>query len=74
MNVQNFLSLAYREQIKLLNETGRLKKTIVLNNYHYSLYEVGRFYVELKRGVRELNFEGIRAFDDHELPSYYKES
>ncbi len=74
MNAEKFLSLNYRQQLKVLNETGKLRKTIVLDNYQYSLYQVGDFYTELKRDVGELHFEGIRTFGYDDLPNHYRVS
>ena len=72
MNAEKFLFLTYRQQLKMLNDTGKLKKTIVVDKYQYSLYQVGEFYAELKRDVEELHFEGIKTFAYDDLPFYYK--
>ena len=72
MNAEKFLSLTYMQQLKVINDAGKLKKTIVFDNYQYSLYQVGEFYAELKRDVKELHFEGIKTFAYDDLPFYYK--
>ena len=72
MNVKEFLSLDYRDQLQLINKSGQLKVSFVANDYQFSLYKVKGFYVELKRHLRELFFETITVMEYEDLPHQYK--
>ena len=72
MNVKEFLSLDYRDQLHLINRSGQLKESFVVGDYQVSLYKVKGFYVELKRHLRELFFEKITAMEYDDLPHQYK--
>jgi len=72
MSVNEFLELEYKDQLHLINRSGKLKKSIIVNDYQYTLYKVKSFYVELKRKVKELSFEQITPMYYHDLPDKYK--
>lgn len=72
MSVKEFLSLDYKDQLHIVNNNGKLKISIIVNGYQYTLYKVKDFYVELKRSVQELFFETITAMYYEDLPARYK--
>jgi hypothetical protein len=72
MNIQDFLLMDYKDQLHLINRSGKLKRSIIVNDYQFTLYKVKSFYVELKRKVKELSFEQITPMHYDELPSQYK--
>lgn len=72
MRTDQFLSLAYKDQLQLISHTGKLKNSFIENGYQFSLYKVKDFYVELKRNIHELSFEKITALDYSDLPAQYK--
>ena len=72
MSVNEFLELEYKDQLHLINRSGKLKQSIIVNDYQYTLYKVKSIYVELKRKVKELSFEKITPMYYHDLPEQYK--
>ena len=72
MSVKDFLLLDYKDQLHLINRAGTLKRSIIVNDYQFTLYKVKSFYVELKRKVKELSFEQITPMYYEELPAQYK--
>ena len=72
MSSNEFLSLDYKDQLHLINRLGKLKSSIIVDDYQFTLYKVKDFYVELKRSIRELYFEKITAMHYDDLPSQYK--
>jgi hypothetical protein len=72
MSINEFLELEYKDQLHLINRSGKLKKSIIVNDYQYTLYKVKSIYVELKRKVKELSFEQITPMYYHDLPEQYK--
>ena len=72
MNMKEFLALDYKDQLHLINRSGKLKKSIIVNDYQFTLYKLKNFYVELKRKVQELSFEKITPMRYDELPPQYK--
>jgi len=72
MNIQDFLLLDYKDQLHLINRSGKLKQSIIVNEYQFTLYKVKGFYVELKRSIKELFFEKITAMEYENLPPQYK--
>jgi len=73
MSVQDFLLLDYKDQLHLINRSGVLKRSVIVNDYQFTLYKVKSIYVELKRKVKELSFEKITPMDYDQLPSLYKQ-
>ena len=72
MCAEEFSSLAYKDQLQLINDSGKLKKSEIVNDYQITLYKVKDFYVELKRSVHELTFERITAIQNRDLPEQYR--
>jgi hypothetical protein len=72
MTVKEFLLLDYRDQLHLINKSGNLKHSFIVNDYQFTLYKVTDFYVELKRHIKELFFERITAMNYEDLPNEYK--
>lgn len=72
MRAEEFSSLAYKDQLQVLNHSGKLKKSQIVNDYQFTLYKVKDFYVELKRSIHELTFEKITALRYKDLPEEYK--
>lgn len=72
MCAEEFSSLTYTDQLQLINHSGRLKQSIIADDYQITLYKVKDFYVELKRSIHELTFEQIRALRFSDLPAQYK--
>jgi len=70
--ISEFLILSYTEKLKVINQTGKLERTLVVNQYQLSLYKVTDFYVELKREVHEFTFETVLAMNYEDLPLAYK--
>ena len=73
MSIQDFLLMDYKDQLHLINRSGKLKRSVIVNDYQFTLYKVKSFYVELKRKVKELSFEQITPMYYEELPSQYKQ-
>lgn len=72
INVKEFLLLDYKDQLYLINTSGKLKRSFIVNDYQFTLYQVAGFYVELKRHIKELFFERITAMGYEDLPLEYK--
>jgi hypothetical protein len=72
MSAKEFLSLEYKDQLHLINRSGKLKSSFITDGYQFTLYKVKDFYVELKRSIKELYFEKITAMHYEDLPSQYK--
>ena len=72
MSIQDFLLLDYKDQLHLINRSGKLKRSLIVNDYQFTLYKVKSFYVELRRKVKELSFEQITPMYYDELPAQYK--
>jgi len=70
--MKEFLSLSYNEQLRLINHFGKLERSYIIGNYYFTVYKVNDFYVELKRGIRELFFENLTAMTYEDLPDTYK--
>jgi hypothetical protein len=73
MHTEDFSLLSYKDQLKVIGESGRLKHSIIANGYQFSLFKVRSFYVELKRSINELFFEKITAMDYEDLPDRYRQ-
>ena len=71
MQTEDFSSLCYADQLKVIRNFGRLKHSVIVNGYQFSLFRVKNFYVELKRNLNELTFERITATDYEHLPAEY---
>jgi hypothetical protein len=72
MQAEDFSLLSYTDKLKVINDAGRLKHSVIANGYQLSLFRVKNFYVELKRNVKELFFEQITAMNFEHLPAEYK--
>jgi hypothetical protein len=72
MDVKEFLSLEYKDQLSLINESGKLKLSFIVNDYQFTLYKVKGIYVEMKRNIKDLFFERITAMNYEDLPNEYK--
>lgn len=72
MQLIEFSSLEYKDKLQLVNQNGRLQKLITCNGYHFSVYKVQDFYVELKRKFDHLHFDTIVAMSYDDLPLAYK--
>ena len=72
MSAKEFSSLDYKDQLHLINRSGKLKSSIIKDNYQFTLYKVKDFYVELKRSIKEFSFEQITAMHYDDLPAQYK--
>jgi hypothetical protein len=72
MCAEEFSLLAYKDQLQLINFSGKLKRSEIINDYQITLYKVKDFYVELKRSLHELTFERITAIHHRDLPEQYK--
>ena len=72
MLISEFSILNYRDKLKVINQTGKLQKILILNEYQFSLYKVNDFYVELKRKLHEFTFDTILAMNSEDLPLAYK--
>ena len=72
MHAEDFSLLSYKDQLKVIGESGRLKHSIIVNGYQFSLFKVKSFYVELKRSLNELSFEKITALRHEDLPDQYR--
>ena len=72
MCAEEFSSLAYKDQLQLINHSGKLRRSEIVNDYQITVYKVKDFYVELKRSLHELTFEKITAIHDSDLPEQYR--
>ena len=72
MRAEEFSSLAYKHQLRMINHSGKLKHSIIVNDYQITLYRVKDFYVELKRNIHQLSFEKITAIHSNNLPEQYR--
>jgi hypothetical protein len=72
MHVEQFTSLPYKEQLKLISRSGKLKHSFIANDYQFTVYKVKGFYVELKRSIKELFFEKITVMEYENLPAQYR--
>ncbi len=72
MCAEEFSSLAYKDQLQLINHSGKLRRSEIVNDYQITVYKVKDFYVELKRSLHELTFEKITAIHDSDLPAQYR--
>jgi len=72
MCAEEFSSLAYKDQLRVINSSGKLKRSQIVGDYQFTLYRVKDFYVELKRSLHELTFETITALRMKDLPEEYK--
>jgi len=72
MCLEEFTMLPYKDQLQLINKSGKLKKSQVDNDYQVTVYKIKDFYVELKRNLRELTFEKITAMRPQDLPAQYQ--
>jgi hypothetical protein len=72
MCAEEFSSLAYTDKLQMINHSGKLKKSQIVNDYQITLYKVNDFYVELKRNLHELSFEKITAIRGNDLPEQYQ--
>ncbi|HET9826107.1 MAG TPA: hypothetical protein VFP87_12290 [Chitinophagaceae bacterium] len=73
MHAKDFSLLSYNDQLKVIGNSGRLKHSVIVNDYQFSLYKVKSFYVELKRSIKQLFFERITAMNYDDLPVQYKQ-
>jgi hypothetical protein len=72
MRIEDFSLLSYTDQLKVIDDAGRLKHSVIANGYQFSIFRVNGFYVELKRNIKDLAFEKITAMDYEHLPPQYK--
>ncbi|MFI5188088.1 MAG: hypothetical protein ACHQF0_15260 [Chitinophagales bacterium] len=72
MRAEEFSSLAYKDQLRMINHSGKLKRSQIINDYQITVYKVKDFYVELKRSIHELTFERITAIPGRDLPAQYR--
>lgn len=72
MRAEEFSSLAYKDQLRIINHSGKLKHSHIANDYQVTLYRVKDFYVELKRNIHQLSFEKITAIRRNNLPEQYR--
>jgi len=72
MCAEEFSTLAYKDQLQLINHAGKLKRSQIVNDYQITLYRVKDFYVELTRSIHELTFEKITALRLGDLPEQYR--
>jgi hypothetical protein len=72
MQLNEFSNLEYKDQLQLVNRSGKLCKTLNISGYLFSLYEVHGFYVELKRKYDELYFDRLIAMNFEDIPIVYK--
>ncbi len=72
MQRNEFLNLEYKDKLHVVNQTGKLMKSLIFNEYRFSLYQVKDFYVELKRKYDQLYFDSIIAMNYEDLPLVYK--
>ena len=71
MHLKEFSQLSYKDQLKLIGNSGKLKHSIIVNDYQFTVYKLNGFYVELKRSIKELFFERITPIELESLPSHY---
>jgi hypothetical protein len=74
MRIEQFKSLSSQEQLKVISNLGRIKHSVIENDYQLTLYKVKSFYVELRRCLKDVFFETITAMDYEKLPSQYKQA
>jgi hypothetical protein len=74
MHAKDFSLLSYQDQLKVIGDMGRLQHSVIVNDYQFSLFKVKKFYVELKRSIKELCFEEITAMGYEDLPPQYKQT
>jgi hypothetical protein len=72
MHINEFSQLSYKDQLKLIGTSGKLKHSIIVNDYQFTVYKVKGFYVELKRSIKELFFEKITVMEYENLPAQYR--
>jgi hypothetical protein len=72
MSAEEFLLLSYKDQLQMINLSGTLKHSFISGDHQFTLYKVQDFYVELKRGVKDLFFEKITPIESDDLPVVYK--
>jgi len=72
MRIEKFRSLSSQQQLKVISSSGRLKHSVIEDNYQLTLFKVKSFYVEVRRCLREVAFENITAMEVDKLPSQYK--
>lgn len=73
MYIKEFSQLSYKDQLKLIETSGKLKHSIIVNDYQFTVYKVKGFYVELKRSIKELFFEKITVMEYESLPPQYRQ-
>jgi hypothetical protein len=72
MRIEEFASLSYKDQLKVISSSGKLTHSIIESDQQFTVYKVKGFYVELKRSIKELFFEKITAMEYENLPPSYK--
>ncbi len=72
MQLNEFSNLEYKDKLQVVNQSGKLYKSIMFNEYRFSLYRVQDFYVELKRKYDQLYFDSIVPMNYEDLPIAYK--
>jgi len=72
MCAEEFSLLAYNDQLRLINSLGKLKTSLIVNDYQFTVYKLKDFYVELTRNIHQLTFEKITAIRNGDLPERYR--
>lgn len=71
MQLKEFVVLDYKEQLRLLNQSGIYQGSFVEEEHKITLYKLFQFYVELTRKLSDLSFENICIMEFDELPAAY---
>ena len=61
MELGEFLDLEYTEKLRALNRDGRFLQSFTCGEFHFSLFKLKDFYVELRRKVDVLSLDSIFA-------------
>ena len=72
MKLIDFVSLAYNEQLAQLKRFGTARTSFTIASYHFVLYQLGDFFVELKRRLPDLYLEKMMTMHFEDLPNEYK--
>ena len=72
MHADEFSSLSYNDQLRLINHSGKLRESRIIDEYQVTVYKVKDFYVELRRCIHELTFETITTIHYRDLPDQYR--
>jgi hypothetical protein len=72
MTANEFSLLSYKEQLQLINKSGKLKLSIQNNDKLFSLYSLKDFFIELSRKAGEYSYDHLRVMTFDQLPLNYK--